>query len=496
MAKSAWTASLTAVALLWTIMLAAGATDFGAIGPQASAAQIIAAHGVTTGPVLRVVYESPLGTSPVAIRYSIDIASEYVFVKQSVAEGQSVQTTLYDYQLKRIIFIDETRHAFANMSMYGTVDFRYYESYNRRTIRAVMGKAGLQAKSAEFGNPYWDQQALQIADVADGPVPIKRESTNGGGLRFIVDGENAASFEPSTESLSPSEMKGLARFLRANVTLHPAMVDAIMASGKVPSDIASLEIFGDKRTERQWKLVSVERTTGSYPLSSDNKPDLLSPDSNMKLSEPLHSLLPIMFDAIAGRYHGGPRSIADYRTALADALAHGNVLQHYALDNEFLLQYGLGTTACLNGNPAQDDCSHQQDIAQQWLADGRTHAMIDSFGPEGQGDYKSAIAQRKAIAHDDLSNPYMFDIWIGNAMTEGGDNEGALSLLPNGIRGNPYIGSFYKDLGDAFRHSFEPMEAWTCYDLGRALPGGDTKPIVVDIAKIEEFLETKYPEFF
>jgi hypothetical protein len=90
----------------------------------------------------------------------------------------------------------------------------------------------------------------------------------------------------------------------------------------------------------------------------------------------------------------------------------------------------------------------------------------------------------------------MIDLWLGDAMTESGDIEGALSLIPNAVRGNPYIGAFYKDLGDAFERSFQPTETWLCYDLARALPAGDKAPVVDTIAKKEQFLETTYPQFF
>jgi hypothetical protein len=459
-------------------------------GPTAPAADLIA--GRSSGLVLRVAYDITTSAAGAPSRITADIAPDYVFVHRTFPE-KPPEVDLFDYRTRRFITIDEKNRSFVNRSLYAMVDFRYAESYNRRVIRGALNAAGIGKSAADVTNPFWDQQELGIVAADDTPVTVDRKQTAAGGVRLVVDGLNGGEFEPSPEALSPAEMQGLLRFLHENFNLHPILLTAIAGSGKLPSAISALAGRFSDRKEKIWRLASVERITVPYPLPADAKPAFV--DDAAPLAESLRSLLPLMLDAVAGRYHGGPRSVADYRTQLAKALADGNILQHFVLDNEFQLQYGLGIMACINGNRHHDDCSQQQSILAIWKSNASTMALIEAFGIEGK-DPKVAIAKRLSVPRNGLSDAYIIDLWNGDTMLQQGDLDGAGVELAKAIRGNPYVGGFYKDLGDVFGHSFEPMEQWLCYDLARSLPGAEEMLVVDGIAKHEKFLADKYPEFF
>jgi hypothetical protein len=467
---------------------AAQAADSAAVGPQVSAAQLIAMHGNAAEPVLRIAYDTV--TDAEAGRLIVDIAPDFVSVKKT--SGKEAGTLLYDFRLKRAISLDEAHHTFSNDSIYMMVDFRYIESFNRKMLRGVLGRLGVSKQLPQAQNPYWDQQSLSFLAPNDDKPIVESKPTPRGGMEYLVDGSVAASFEPSAETLTAGEEKGFVRFLRNDGDLHPIVVDAILTSGKVPAEIEARNVMGNKQTVSHWKLKSVERVTGDYPLTADYQSDL----PQKKLAEPLRSLLPTMLEAVSGKFAGGPRSRESYHEALGDALAKGEMFKYYVLDNELALQYGIGVDACLNHWPSATDCSNANDIGRLLIADERTRAMLNTFELEQRHDFSNAIAQRRAISRDGLVDAYVVDDWLGNAMTESGNTEGAFSLIPNAIRGNPYVGSFYKDLGDTFGRSFMPKETWICYDLARALPGGGNAPIVDGIGKKEQFLETTFPEFF
>lgn len=465
------------------------AADIAAAGPQVSAAQLIAAHGATTAPTLHIIYNTSSNSEPGKL--TVDIAPDFVVVKQTASKEGAGSEALYDFRLKRAISIDEAHHTFSNDSAYMMVDFRYIESYNRKMLRRVLTNIGI-SKQLPQANPFWDQQSLGFLAANDDQPEVDQKPTSRGGVEYIADGKTAARFEPSAETLSSDEVKGFARFLWNTGNLHPMVIEAILATGKIPSELEYLNLMGNKQTSTVWKLDSVQRIAGQYPLTVDYQSDL--PHRNV--SEPLRSLLPIMLQAVSGHYRTGPRSVESYQAALADASAKGETFPYYVLDNEFALQYGKGAMACLSHRIEATDCASLQDVVQKYRADSRTMAMISTFDLEQKGNIKDAIAQRKAMSRDGVSDPYMIDQWIGNALTESNDVDGALKLLPNAINGNPYVGAFYKDLGDAFDESFLPVETWLCYDLARALPAGDKAPVVDGIAKKEEFLETKYPQYF
>jgi hypothetical protein len=483
--------ALALAALLWP---AAGQTpDAKTVNPMATAAVLIDGRGVA--PVLRVVYDrSPVSAEDrIPISTTADIASDYVFIRDAYTGGTPPVSVVFDYRTGRSIAIDAVKHTFENSSLYAAVGFRDAEIFNRRVMRAMMKPFGIDKTNPLPGNPYLDQQELGVRDAGDPPLSVERKATAGGGLEIIADGINGGGFELSSQALSPSEMKGFARFLRRGISLHPVLFSAIIATGRLPSEISVFSSRDGKELRKAtWRLVSADRTTATYPLSANDKPVLS--DAGQQ-PEPLRSLLPVMLEAVAGRYNGGPRSVADYRAALTKALADRNVLQHYLLDNEFQLQYGLGTMACLNGNPLHDDCSQQGEIVAKWKSDADTMKLISAFEIE-KSDPKTAIAQRDAIPRQGLSNAYILDLWNGDTMLQHGDLDGALSALPKAVRGNPYVGGFYKDLGDVFGHTFQQWQQWLCYDLARSLPGAQNMPVVDSISKIEKSLGDKYPEFF
>ena len=133
------------------------ATDIAAAGPQVSAAQLIAAHGATTAPTLHIIYNTSSNSEPGKL--TVDIAPDFVVVKQTASKEGAASEALYDFRLKRAISIDEAHHTFSNDSAYMMVDFRYIESYNRKMLRRVLTNIGI-SKQLPQANPFWDQQSL------------------------------------------------------------------------------------------------------------------------------------------------------------------------------------------------------------------------------------------------------------------------------------------------------------------------------------------------
>jgi len=463
------------------------AADLSQVGPQASAEQIIQARGPSAEAVLHIEYAT--GNKQGSLHPGeTDIAPDFVFVKDTFS------ATIFDYKLRRQIAIDSNHKTFGNISLYAMVDFREFESSHYRSQRDVLVKTGLPSSSVDIRDPFWNQQEVGIVAPDDGPINFAR-LVSPDGITFMIDGEDAGCYTPSTQLLSKEEMKGFARFVRETMNLHPMIVNDIVASGHLPSRISWLVINGANRTARTWHLISALQTSGTYPLDATYTPDLAPFISPARDGSEMEKLLPIMLSAVKSRLGEAARSPDEYMSAMSDALKRDAILQEYLLDSEFLLQYGNGTTACLNLLSTSTNCATAQDIADKWRHDSRTSAIIQSFETEKR-DPKQAVAERDTIAHGDVADGYMFDIWAGKALAEAGDVKDALPRLSGGIQGNPYIGSFYKSLGDVYRREHAVYQAWLCYDLGRALPGETDIPNMRDIAKVEDDLFAHYPQYF
>jgi hypothetical protein len=151
--------------------------------------------------------------------------------------------------------------------------------------------------------------------------------------------------------------------------------------------------------------------------------------------------------------------------------------------------------ACFRGNVLHEECSRGQEIIERWKKDAPTMALMQSFGLE-RSDPKAAIAQRNRIDRSGLESAYILDLWNADTILQTGVEGDAPALFALAIKRNPYVGGFYKDLGDVFRTGFEPDAAWLCYDLARLLPGGEGAPVVDGLARMETAIEKRSPEFF
>ena len=194
--------------------------------------------------------------------------------------------------------------------------------------------------------------------------------------------------------------------------------------------------------------------------------------------------------AVAGRAPG-LRSAADYRAAIEAAFAQGRNFQAALTAFEFILQYGQSAAGCAPST----NCHTLKDVFAAAQSDPRGPALFSALDARNDGK-EAAVAVLRAMPRDGLDNPYVLDDFLANDQAATGHGEAAAPLFAAAIKGNPYIGGYYKDLGDFLRFSFEPDAAWLCYDLGRALPGGSDAPVISTMNTYEADLAAHYPDFF
>jgi hypothetical protein len=463
------------------MLACAHAADFAQIGPQASAAQLIAARGKIVEPALEFVYKASGGAASGTM--TIDIAPDFTTVYRDM-EG-----TIYDYALRRIIQVDDTTRSFSNASLYGLVDFYRAETDNRRMQRQLLAKVGLKSTdkgkgAAAFFDPFWVQSELHVMDPQDGTPKIARRVGADGSVHFSFHGKDVASYTPSKQALSKEQAAGLAKFLRMETSLHPTIIDEIAATGVLPQRLSYALPPMLKKPAAAWTLQSSTPVKAAYLLRAGTKPMLLGKRSE----NPLADVLPLMQAAVAGQAPGR-RSAADFHAAIDAAMDKKQLFQAVVLVLELNLQYGTQGADCAA------PCHSLKEVVTAGQSDPRVQAMIGALQP-ANGQLDAAIKTLGGLKRDDLSDPYVVGDFLANDLSEAGNQDAALPLFAAAIKGNPYLGGYYKDLGDLFRRSFEPDLAWLCYDLGRALPGGASAPVISDMNGYEADLAAKYPQFF
>jgi hypothetical protein len=329
-------------------------------------------------------------------------------------------------------------------------------------------------------------------DPAD-PIPTIEHSKTDQGVSFSYKGKPVASYGLSEETLSRDEAVALGRFLLDKTQLHPTIIAALVLEGRVPKRLSFSLPPMRRKSPEIWSLQSVTGLSVPYPLTKNYEVGNVIDGNGGPAAASLAEIMPLLLSAVAGHAGNGPRSIVQYQALIDTALQQKTALQAVLWMLEASEQYGPKAFDCSETAPGP--CHSMKDIYSETKDDARVADLFKSFSVE-RADPNQAINLRRKLRRDDVANGYVIEGFIGNTLHETGHDGEALPLLMDELRGDPYVAGYYKDLGDLFRESFEPALAWTCYDLGRSLPGGKSAPVIDQVNAYEAQLSVTYPYFF
>lgn len=455
--------------------LGAQGADFTKIGPLAPAAGLVMVRQTLQEPALELDYKIEGGDAPGEI--TVDLAQDFT----TLLKGDTIY--IYDYKLARLITLNDSAHKFRNDSLYAMVDFFVTETRNRRGQRKLLSGVGADASMLD---PFRVQSELHIVEAADGAPTLDRHKDRDGTIRFFHGGAEVASYLPSKQALSAEEGARLARFLKSDAPLHPAIADDIVKSGLLPSRIDAVTWPKGVASKVTWTLQSAVQVKAAYPLYASSRPPAPFVQSG---DERIAGLIPVMTAAIAGQAPG-KRSQDDYRAATDKALSGGHAFQAMLLVLEQMEQYETQDRCA-----GVAKCKPMTEIGDAARSDPRTALLGASLQP-ARDKIEDAIRTLHDMKRDDLANAYMLDEFEANNLVAAGRAGEAVPLMAASIKANPYMAGFYKDAGDAFRAQFDPTTAWLFYDLGRALPGGADLKMLAAITAYEAELAKAHPEFF
>jgi hypothetical protein len=482
--------NIAVVLLLFMPILSAAAGEAPSAGPQATALQVRAARGELRMPGRKIIFNVSEDGGIAGEKLTLTLAHDLVVVSRGSTDK------LYDFALRRILTIDRTSRSFANTSLYGNLAGRVFEAQNRAFISGALNAAKVETQPQQL-DAFWAASELGVVLPNQALPTIERRAEQNNSIVFSYGGQEVARVTPSSVQLSAEELRRLGSFLHYECALHPEIVSALLATGRLPQKFAFERAMGLKRTRVTYELASVEAIEVTYPLPGDYRADPLPARSGDTASEEFRTLLPIVLEAIALRHGGGPRSVSDYEMAIDHALSSGKGFQALLLAVELSLQHGNSTANCAT-TPVPQPCHSLGEIRTVIGNDERAESYIAAMQAEQVGrDVGKAMMIWRAIPRDDLVNGYVIDDHIANAMTAKGMLGGeTLSMFASAIRGNPYAPTFYKDLGDYFARQYRTDLAWLCYDLGRDLPDANATPVLPSITNLEKRLATDFPQFF
>ena len=483
--RNLFRASLAVIAVLTAVSTVEGHAA-PLIGPQASAAEIRAAHG-DPGPAYRIAYEKTI--DGVSSPMEVTLAPGYVAIKSED------QQTVLDFKLRRAIDIVPEKRSFANWSLFWHVSFRVHEAMNRTHMRKTL--RAMNSDLARQIDPYYVGAELGVP-LPDEPNPaIEKTRGPDGTLGFVYDGVEVVSVTPSTVRLPGSLRQRFVQYMRYRLQVHPDIADALAELEFVPQTISYVYMPNSALPESRHVTLELKSTgdaKADYPLPADYKPEPLTLTHSDELT-PVRDLLPVMLQATAGTYGSGPRTTASYKSAIDAAMREKKILQALTLALELSLQRGDQLETC---DPADSSCHTFPEIIEAARKDERATALMTSLQLDAT-DPAAATAMREGIDRKDISNAYLIDAFLANGLiAQDKRKEEALRLLQGAIRGNPYASNFYQDIGDYYVRSFDHKIAWLFYDFGRSLPERNQagNNVLAGVDRMEASLALSFPGFF
>ncbi|HXZ02200.1 MAG TPA: hypothetical protein VEI03_19560 [Stellaceae bacterium] len=457
-------------------------------GPQLDAAGLRAARRAAPESQLRLVFDLRRGDAapvPVVVLLGVD----YVDV---VERGRE---TLYDFRLRRRLNLDRDAQLFANFSLYGDVAFRRFELGKRTVLAGMFGEASHGEPPPLALRPFWLESDVGLKSGADPPPAVGEEKTAEGGWRFRVGGETVALFSPASQAVPAELRRSFARFLRLRLPLHPDILAALALDGRLPRRLVLVSVEDGERRPMGLVLKTAGRLQGDYPLPAAFAPRPLAGQSSDAEALSLSGLLPVMLQAVAGRSGDGPRPLEDYRSAAEEALERKEGFAAMLLLAEAALQYGVAAGDCLTGLGWGAACHDAEELGHRFAEDPRAALFYKAQTAEPK-DPAAAAAMWESLKRNDVANGYVVDAFLADRLSASGHREDAMGAFSRALAGDPYLAGVYKELGDHFLRASRTDLAWTCYDLGRALPGRNADDSLAGVDALEEELASAFPEFF
>lgn len=457
-------------------------------GPQLDAAGLRAARRAAPEQQLRLVFDLYRGdAAPVPITVLLGV--DYV----DMIEGS--RETLYDFRLRRRLNLDREAQLFANFSLYGDVAFRRFELGKRETLAEMFGGRDQGEPLPLALQPFWLESDLGLRSSAEHPPVIGQEKTAEGTARFRFDGKEVALFAPAWQAVPAELRQSFARFLRLRLPIHPDILAAVVLDGRLPQRLVLVGVEGGEQRPLGLVLKTATQLEDDYPLPASFAPRPLAGQSADEEALSLRGLLPVMLQAVAGRSGGGPRPLADYRHGVAQALERKEGFAAMLLLAEAALQYGTAAGACEPGRGWGSACHSAEDLGRAYASDPRV-ALFYKAQTAQPKDPAAAAAMWEGLKRDDIANGYVVDAFLADRLSASGHRQDAMGAFSRALAGDPYLTGVYKELGDHFLRASRTDLAWTCYDLGRALPGRDANDPLAAVDTLEQGLVSAYPEFF
>jgi len=204
-------------------------------------------HGARRMPGRKIIFSVSEDGGIAREKLTLTLARDLIEVSRGSADK------LYDFALRRILTIDRTSRSFANTSLYANLASRVFEAQNRAFISGALNAAKVEAKPQPL-DAFWIASELGVAMPNQALPAIERRPEQNNSIVFWYGGQEVARITPSSVQLSTEELRRFGSFLHYECAVHPEIVSAFLATGRLPQKFAFERASGTKRTRITYEL--------------------------------------------------------------------------------------------------------------------------------------------------------------------------------------------------------------------------------------------------
>ncbi|MDJ0943645.1 MAG: hypothetical protein QNJ30_09280 [Kiloniellales bacterium] len=462
-------------------------------GPHWTAADLRNLHGPYNAREMRILVLKSSDRSPAETSSIATLGPDYVSL--ATEAGQ----TIIDTKLKRLLQVDRKAGTFRNDSLFAPVTFIQSELRNRSVLRNAMQRSQFGTDSVPKPlQVFWTESELGAETNREAKLDLEQIDHKDGSVSVLHAGEIVAGWKPSRSELTLEQAAAFGLLLQYNLKLHPRIRRALMQSGKLPAFIRYKRAQGNAFFEEEYRFRILQQPAAAYPLDEKLRPFHLS-----EKKDPFYrDLLPVMIDAVFSRHVEGPKSLEDYVREARAAVRRDALFEAWLTLMEGTLHYLPRTAFCNDGDPGSASCLDAEVVQDMIGRDDRILVLRGALSREQRTRNPEATVETLVrLSRKGVTRGYLLDVFAGNALSEAPELEAKFGLDParliaEGIRRNPYVPNFYKELGDHYARRNDLIRAFACYDLGRSLPNRQANDTLEEISAMEAELERLFPDFF
>jgi hypothetical protein len=390
-----------------------------------------------------------------------------------VAFYEPERVRLYDFERRRVLSVDPTKHAYSDWSLHAFVASAETELRSRLALRARMERT-----RPGSGPPVLELETLfsmSAMPTRPGPREALSDSSRAGHLRFFVNRELAMDAVLSDSGFAPGRARVFGRLLAFEGHLHPRVRAALVGAGRIPQRLSYR--FRDLNDER---VVVLELTRIS---SAPEANQIVAGLAQVDIPDPAYAELNDRLAAI--------RACA----SSADWIEKSRRFEAAALDSARWLDAELARDervvgACeapstwppaVDARAAKDSAVAACRAGLAWRDSAGAIAALEGLDRVNGGRHPKA---------------YVIDLLRARARLASGNIDLGSYLMMGGLGGSPCMAGAWLDLAHGYLKTYQPVLAWLCLEAAERADCPNCKTRLGERAELERGLEKRHPDFF